>query len=199
MNKFMMTLMMVVGCMPLYSQELNIRDEQGRTPLMNYVIQQEAEITIIKKDIDVLWHECFQVVSVCVGQHSSSLTLRKLTCTDKDIIDWKQRKADLKDFIANTAMTLKSMAQAGCDVEASDFKGYTAINYCYTYEVYQALDSVGVPFQWKVWAYFNPVTAVATGTVTGLVAVGTAAVVGALSADMVSMYIQKNSNYELSK
>lgn len=160
------------------------RDEYGRTALMNYVINQEAKISATKRDIDHLWHICYEYVSV---QHGYVITRindresiseptykaelrRRISCTDADIHALKQQEANLRCLIDATVAHIRSVGhQANC--AAYDYDGYTVLNYCYTFEIYSELRRQGAPFQAIVWAYFHPKTAAAISLATTAVAV----------------------------
>src|SRR3990167_4660232 len=84
-------MMFMICCMAQMTQASDVRDEQGRTELMNYVIQKEVEIKIKKAELDKLWDLYFyekKFVRNTVhvnGQNINihdSITLRKIDTTD---------------------------------------------------------------------------------------------------------------------
>jgi len=173
MKKLLLNLVCAVGFLnPVIQASYGAFNAQGKTPLIAYVIAQEAAITYIKSDIDRLWHVCYEYVNVKAGyvidrisdDRSISRPMykrelrRRLSCTDQDIIAHKQRQKDLGCTIAAAVSGIRNMAQSGYGAHpaVADYAGYTAINYCYTREIYDELIRIGVPFQWKVWIYFNP-------------------------------------------
>lgn len=169
---------MIVGLIPSLTQAFDIRDEHGRTPLMNFIIRQEANISSIKKDITRLYDICYCEEKVCdgtdvkvvnnpqTGYSSTSVTpkyrnetRRRPSCTDADVHAHKQRKQDLANTITQTVNTMRFMAQSeDLHVDAIDYAGYAAQNYCYTYEIYAELRRQGAEFQLRTFAYFNPLT-----------------------------------------
>lgn len=161
-------------CFGLFSNQIkavDTRDEKGRTPLMNYIIEQEAEVAFVKADVKRLWNNCYEYVQVNDGFVTKKLSndlsysksthrkelRRRISCTDQDVQAHKQRELDLKNTIEKTVQGIRVMALSNdLYVNAIDHEGYSAQNYCYTYEFYNELREQGALFQWYVWTYFNP-------------------------------------------
>lgn len=141
--------------------------------LINAVIQHEHDIAFIREDIDALWHICYEYADIQDGlikhrlDDTTSYTqniykkkiCRRESCLDSDIIAHRQRTQDLYVAIKTAVNDIRTLVADGVVVTAHDHFGKTALNYCYTREIYAELIRQGVPFQWKVWAYFNPETA----------------------------------------
>lgn len=160
-RKLFGALFLFFNVMTLQAQQKYVRDENGRTELINYVIWQEVDIATIRKDIDRLWDVCYEKVTVCYGfQNTVTVTLRRASCMDSDIVALKDRNQDLKKCIETSVFKIWDMVSflETSEIQAYDNQGKTALNYCQTYEIYKALISCGVPFQYTVWAYFNPST-----------------------------------------
>ena len=176
---------MCIGLFSNQSQAVDIRDEKGRTPLINYVIKQEAEFTTINDDIDKLWDSCYEYVRVNDGFVSTKISDnvsystpvcrkelgRKISCTDQDIHAHRQREKDLQDTIGLSVGNVRTMADSGnLYVNSDDLDGYSAQSYCYTPELYNELRAQGAEFKLHVWTYFNP--GYATLSVVGVVVAG---------------------------
>lgn len=161
----------------------DIRDEKGRTSLMRLVIDFQLNFQTIKEDIARLWDVCYEYADVTDGyitveidaktSHSKPIYKRKVkrkqSCLDSDILAHRQREQDFYKLIENTVKEIRRLVdQEHVAVAALDHDGYTALNYCYTPEIYAELRRCGVPFQWKVWAYFNPWYATCTCTGLGI-------------------------------
>lgn len=184
---------MVVGLVSSEARALHPRDEQGRTQLMNFVINKEQELKCIKADLDHLWHTCYHYVQINDGYITEQINNRQSiakpiykqklerrpSCTDADIYALKQREQDERNFLDQTIRTIRFMDQSeDLYINAIDYNGYTVQNYCYTYEIYQELRRLGASFQYIPFMYFNPVfwTAITAGVaITAYMAIGATA------------------------
>lgn len=147
------------------------------TPIMiTTVVTAERQITNIQHDIDRLWHACYEYVyptngyvtkkideNTTVSQPTYSWQRklqRKISCTDAKIDAHDQREKDLKNKIAQSVEKIKEIASVDrTSVDAQDARGYTALDYCYTYELYEELRRQGAEFKIISSIYFYPITA----------------------------------------
>ena len=110
---------------------LHIRDEQGRTPLMNYVIEQEQALVALRLKIDIAWND------------------------DTEWDDYYAMIIHHKAVRHQTQINIEKMVELGAAVDVYDVHGKTLLDYCVTKEIYETLLAVGAPFQINAWAYFN--------------------------------------------
>ncbi len=181
-----LSLLAIIGysiqLLPNLEQEVS-----GRTELINYVIQQEDLIKTIDKEISELDAICYETEtfyssnyhhspvpgsssgSNIIGAkkahalHTKTLDTRKNkknSCTSEDLEALKQKENDLKILISSTVEQIDIIALASnpSELGAEDSSGKTALNYCYTKEIYNKLREVGIPFQYRTWFYFNKMT-----------------------------------------
>ena len=209
MKKLLLSFLVLTGFLVNHAQAVDIRDAQGRTELINFVIRQEQAISSIQADINALWNICYQYervydgvdVHVTNNRHSGSQSthvksnyklkkVRRADCTDADILAHRKRVQDLEHYIAQTVTTIKHMAQyQDLYVNAKDLQGYTAQNYCYTYEIYQEIRNQGGSFQYLPWIYFNPIKGTAA---TAVGVIGTWCVAGGIAVSI----LQLNNYYQ---
>jgi len=112
--------------------DMQSRDDQGRTPLMSYVIEQENTLVALREKIDILWSD--------------------------DKTEWDDYIAEVfrhKAICHQTQMNIKSMVELGAIVDIQDLFGKTLLDYCFTKDIYESLLGIGVPFQINSWIYFN--------------------------------------------
>lgn len=163
-KRLLSVLLTVFGAVALQAQEPGLRDDQGRTELMNYVIWQEVDIAVIKTDISRLWDVCYEYVRIWTGQVNDGkrqyekVVMRRASCMDSDILALQNREQDLAQCIEQTVVGIEAMVVTESELNAHDNDGKTVLNHCQTYEIYEALRAHGVPFQYVVYAYFNPQT-----------------------------------------
>lgn len=123
---------------PVYDRrDMQCRDEQGRTRLMNYIIKQEAALITLRVKIDTLWND-----------HVEWL----------DDTEWDEYYAIIVQHQAmchQTQVHIKKMIELGADVNIQDMSGKTLLDYCATKEIYKTLLALGADFQIDSWAYFN--------------------------------------------
>lgn len=149
----------------------DIRDEFGRTTLMRFVIDSQLNLDIIKDDINRLWHICYEYTNItdiyislafdpqnhCFKPICNRKIKRKELSLDSDVLAYRKREQDYYQLIEHTIKEVRRLIeQEHVAVAAFDNQGHTVLNYCYLPEIYAELRRCGVPFQWKVWAYFNP-------------------------------------------
>ena len=160
-------------CIAQTTQSSDVRDQDGRTELMNYVREQELEIEIRKIDLDKLWNTYFykeKIVSGystdAQGNTSSSykyIPLRKIYTTDADIAQYRKIEDEYNLFIDDIIENIKIMVLNGADLQAYDQHGKNIINYCFTKEIHDTLQYLGAPFSLQAWIYFNPSEALVNG------------------------------------
>jgi|GEM_PF-1349345 len=160
---FIQKAMLVLFSLSIFSIDVifarNIRDEEGRTELMNYVISTQYEMAIIEKDIASLWHKCYETVTVQHGGYRHQYTRievrRKASCLDKDIEAHNQREIDLKNFKNSAFNNIRLLVQESNpnDLSAFDHQGMTVLNHCTHRAIYNILRESGVPFQYDAFTY----------------------------------------------
>jgi len=165
-KKMVMSFMLVA--LGFSAHAMDSRDAYGRTILMNYVNDQEKMKTIMDKDIDRLWHVCYEIVEIFDGVYHNPQTgritnrykdetRRRMSCTDQDIHNLESRKNDRALLVSITLANISSMVNSGASLNLKDYNGNTVLNFCYTYEIYDRLLCLGAEFQLSVWIYFNPI------------------------------------------
>ncbi len=179
-KKMLCSLLIFAGLMSNQIQAVDIRDEQGRTPLINYVIEKEAQILKDANDLEALWHIYFykdERINGYIYAANGMITplgkyfpIRRIDTMDADVAVYIKKEKELLDFTDAVIKNISVIVQSGVDVNAKDFAGNTAQNYCYSEPIYNELRRLGANFQYSPWAYFNPTSAslVATGAVIGI-------------------------------
>ena len=180
-----LSFMMLICCMSQVVQSSDVSDQNGRTPLMNYVINKEIEIKNVKSDLEKLWDTYFyikktiQSCSIVDGRAIFSYKkniLNKPGTTDENIAEYKNFEIQLNLLIQNAVEDVTKMVLDGADVHVYDQQGKTVLDYCYTEPMYKALRKFGASSLFTTWAYFNPGEVVINGFV-GTVAVIVGAVI----------------------
>ena len=105
-----------------------INADYGRSPLIEYIIKQEAKIEKIRQEVEIL----------SVG---------------KEIVALRKRSQDLEECIDTTLHDIEIMSDTGAIFTIEDDFGRTALNYCQTKEIYCKLRDSGMPFQYDAWLY----------------------------------------------
>ena len=137
----------------------DVCDQYGRTELMNYVIQQEAEMNTKRFEFENFWNACFYKKSfysysirIEPGRWIDvydTVILRKMYTTDADVAQCKKLEDELHVFIKNTILdtieNIKIMVFNGADLQARDIYGKSVTDYYYTYEIYYVLRDLGAP------------------------------------------------------
>jgi len=169
MNKRMLMSVILI-LFGLNAQANHVRNQLGRTELMNYVINQEIKKNFMDKEIDRLWHVCYETNEVFNGVWQDSNgrihnkykyeTRRKISCTDLDIHNLENCKNDKNQWLSITLSGITDLVNSGAPLNLKDYDGNTVLNFCYTYEVYSRLRCLGADFQSLVWIYFHPATTI---------------------------------------
>lgn len=183
-KKMLSRVFIITSLLSHHMQAIDVRDGQGRTLLMNFVINKEAQILKDKKDLKTLWdvyfykeyqHQGYMHTSNGIVAIYKYVPIRRLYTTDEDVKVYKQKEQDLADLINTTIKNIRIIAQSDIDINAQDFAGNTVQNYCYSEEIYHELRDLGANFQYLPWIYFHPT--LGTVTTTGVV-VGTLIMLG---------------------
>ena len=158
-------MMMLVCGMSQAIQSNDACDDNGRTPLMNYVIDKEIEIKNAQSDLEKLWDRYFYIEKVydgCVVVMGQAVVFfkknikNKVDTTDENAAEYEKAKNELSLLVQDAIKTVEIMALEGADVSVYDQQGKTVLDYCYTRDIYKALRKFGASSSFETWAYFNP-------------------------------------------
>ena len=159
---------MFVGMM---SEIIDARDNNrvGTTKLIEFVKQRENELVDLNEEIKNL-------ITVCIPKQ----TTKKVFGADRDTILttywinddqpelleklYKSRQL-LKNFEEDTKQQIAEIMEDDISMGAIDRRGKTALNYCKSRDVYNALRSQGAPFQIDSFSSINQYQLLATGLV----------------------------------
>jgi len=139
-------------------------DNHGRTALMNYVIEIEAELAIKKTTFDAFFDACFYKQNVYNGfiiidgriiHLYDSIIVRKIYTTDADVAQCKILNDEYDALIEHAIENIKIMVLNGHNLQARDHDGKSVSDYCSTYEIYTALKKLGAPFALLQGNYFD--------------------------------------------
>lgn len=149
----------------------DIRDAKGRTSLMQAVIDFQIDFSAKQEDEKRLWHVCYEYANIIDGYITIEIdpttsyskpvykreVRRRISCLDSDIEAHRKCARALYTMVEDTIKKIRKLVEVEhVAVAALDHDGYSALNYCYTREIYDELRRSGVPFQFKVWTYFHP-------------------------------------------
>jgi hypothetical protein len=146
-------------------QSIDMSDQYGRTPLINYLIGKEVEIKNAKSDLEKLWDRYFykqdtlshgEVVPGQIYINYEPIPLRKMYTTDQDVVQYKVAEDAFNLLIDDTIQDIKRMVAHGADLFVQDQDGKTIVEYCYTKKIYETLVDLGAPASFNAWCYFNP-------------------------------------------
>lgn len=181
-KKILYSVIMFVGLFTHPTQASQVRDEQGRTVLINFVIKKEQDIATETATLQVEWDKLFYSRQFNDGYiyHSNGmmtprytyLPVRRIATTDAQVVAYQEKEAKLANLIATTIATIETTVRLGVDINAEDAEGNTVLNYCYTQAIYDELVRLGANFQLKVWVYFNPGYATVAAFATVMAVVG---------------------------
>lgn len=117
---------------PVYDRSnMHSRDALGRTPLMNYLIEQEEILFSLRLQIDDLWNDDAEW-----DDYYAVITQHTVTCHQ-------------------TQIQIKKMIELGAALDIQDTSGKTLLDHCVTKEIYETLLALGTPFQVNLWIHFN--------------------------------------------
>jgi len=116
---------------PYETNNLKSCDDQGQTPLMNYLIQQEGRLLELRTQIINLEDQEF------------SNTLYYDTIIQYQIVrDTTQRN-------------IREMIFQGASLDVVNIFGKNLLDYCRTEEIYFLLKDAGAPYSYTTWIYFE--------------------------------------------
>ena len=128
-----------IFCMSQVMQSSDMRDQDGRTELMNYVIQIEKEIKSKKSKLDKLCEKYF------TWNQKTKILEKRVWSTDEDVIQYRKFEDEYDRLIEETIENIKIMVSTGADLQARDLQGNSVSDYCYTHKIYDALRTLGAP------------------------------------------------------
>jgi hypothetical protein len=128
-----------ICCMSNIMQSNDMRDEHGRTEIMNYLIEQEKEITSKRSQLDKLCEKYF------VKNQETKMLEKRVWATDEDVIQYRKFEDEYDRLIQETIENIKIMVCNGAGLQARDLKGNSITDYCKTNQIYYALRDLGAP------------------------------------------------------
>jgi len=118
------------------ANSMHYRDEQDRTPLMNYLIKQEELLTQVRSDIED--------------------TLKQIECgTDTVIHEYYSYMIEYQDLCNQTRAQIAAMIEQGADVNVQDANNKYLLDYCQSKEIYKDLQSAGALSKKRFWDSFD--------------------------------------------
>ncbi len=118
--------------------DLHSKDAQGRTPLMNYLIEQEQTLLALRDQIIIL-HKNMKFDEK--NKEAKKLCLHAVL--------------EHQTLCEKTRTKIKAMIDQGAAVDIEDIFGKSLLNHCYTTDIYNDLRDAGTPFEIKPWLYFK--------------------------------------------
>lgn len=148
-------MMVAIFCMPQVMQaSSDFFDLDGRTELINYVIEKEAEIKVKKLDLDKLFDAYFHkkefvTSSVCINGQVCNfhdyVIVRKMYTTDADVASYRIVEEAFNLFVDEIIENIKVIIFNGADLQARDNRGKSIRDYCYTQKISDVLRDLGAP------------------------------------------------------
>lgn len=138
-TKNLYAIMFVVFCMSNITYSSDMRDEYGRTEIMNYLIQQEKEITSKKSERHRLFHKYFEM------NKETNLVEKRIWATDEDVFHYRKLEDEIGWLIEETLEHIKKMVVDGADLQARDLKGKSIRDFCKTPRINDLLRELGAP------------------------------------------------------
>jgi len=147
-------MMLIMCCIAQTTQSSDVRDQDGRTELMNYVREQELEIEIRKIDLDKLWNTYFYKKKFAKGSMQvdgrtvhvyESIALRKIYTTDENVAQYRIVEDEFNLFVDGIIENIKIMVLNGANLQARDIRGKSISDYCYTKKIYDTVRNLGAP------------------------------------------------------
>lgn len=162
------SLSLLLACIG-YSSQLFVMsqtvDAQGRTPLMNYVNQQENQLKTLADAFNSKRYLINKLLkSIVNASENKNLNLTKIIREDLDttgallkdaIMEVKDLDEKYDKMLAETLEEIVKMIQGGANLAAKDNKGNTVLHLCETKEIYETLRANGAPFQFDMWMKFT--------------------------------------------
>ena len=153
----------------MVSQTIYTRDNNrvGTTKLIEFVKQRENELVDLDAEVADLWKKSIRIDINTTYNGNVKITTttysRQPFCTDKMLHDLYQSRKLLKNFEEDTKQQIAEIMKDNISIDAIDRRGKTALNYCKSRDVYNALRSQGAPFQIDSFSSINQYQLLATG------------------------------------
>ena len=183
-------MLIAICCMSQIIQSNDVCDQANKTQLIQYLIDKEIEIGAKKSEVDKIWDRYFYKEKIISGHYTDAqkhthacykyVPLRKIYTTDADVAQYKIIADEYNLLVQNVIENIKLMVFNGADLQAYDQHGKNVMSYCFTKEIYDALQDLGAPFSLQAWAYFNPNDALLAGVIAAPVAMFTTMAVTAI-------------------
>lgn len=164
-KKILSSLLMMVSLLTSMIQGSDVRDEQGRTELMNYVIEREATLVEMHKLLDLIAEKRLDdAIDLLFKQKRTIDDVRK--SSDSLLYIHYQREA-IRNYVLETCEQLQDMVDDEAELEEKDCEGKKVLDFCKTRKIYCTLRELGAPFQFNKWAsvYQNYLIASGVSTV----------------------------------
>ena len=183
-------MLIAVCCMSQIIQSTDACDQASKTQLIQYLIEKEIEIGAKKSEVDKIWDRYFYKEMIVSGHYRGAnnqmqtcykyMPIRKIYTTDADVAQYKIIEDEYILLVQDVIENIKLMVFNGADLQAYDQHGKNITSYCFTKEIYDALQHLGAPFSLQAWAYFNPNEASLAGVIAAPVAMFTTMAVTAI-------------------
>jgi len=145
--------------------------DHGRSPLIDYIIRQEATIEKMKKDIHDLKQSCKTTGFAYDSEQMVYKNKSGLKPVDsKEMVALQKRCQDLQICLDITLHDIEVMFDTGAVFNITDDYGKTALNYCNTKEIYYKLRACDMPFQYDAWLYIHSYECICASIMLGCVA-----------------------------
>lgn len=138
-TKRLYAMIFAVCCMSQTMQSNDICDEQGRTEIINYLIQQEKEIALKKSELEKLCKKYF------AKNYKTKMLEKKAWVTDENITHYRNMENELDCLLEETIKNIKMMVVDGASLQSRDLGGLSISDYCKTNEIYYVLRELGAP------------------------------------------------------
>lgn len=131
-------------------QAVDIRDENGRTFLMNNVIKNEQDRQDVRKSQN--YYQFDRLLSGCIG-----LIWPKIGQEMHDASQqyYNNRQNQYASLLNNVRGAVQLYTPEQLSMQATDKQGKTALNHCKTEDMYNLLRSHGAPFQYDAFLYIH--------------------------------------------
>lgn len=133
------SMIFAICCMSNIMQSNDMRDEEGRTEIMNYVIAIEKEIALKKSELEKLCKKYF------AKNYKTKMLEKKAWVTDENITHYRNMENELDCLLEETIKNIKMMVVDGASLQSRDLGGLSISDYCKTNEIYYVLRELGAP------------------------------------------------------
>lgn len=120
-------------------QSHDMRDEEGRTEIMNYVIAIEKEIALKKSELEKFCKKYF------AKNYKTKMLEKKAWATDENITHYRNMENELDCLIEETIKNIKMLVVDGASLQTRDLDGKSISDYCKTNQIYYVLRELGAP------------------------------------------------------